>query len=100
MPRGVYQRKSASADKAPVVESAQVLTDTPVAATPSAPIPEPAAPMQDDRFIRGSVENMSGDLLKRYARQVGVMQRDIDGLSEDRLRQNCKAMIFAAMEED
>lgn len=99
MPRGVYSRKSAGAAQTPAVEASQVLTDTPAAAMPSAPIQEPAEPVQD-RFIRGSVENMSGDLLKRYAKQIGVMQRDIDGLSEDRLRQNCKAMIFATMEED
>lgn len=47
-----------------------------------------------------SVDDMSGDELKAYAAKVGVSQRDIDGLTEDRLRQNCKARIFTAMEDD
>ena len=47
-----------------------------------------------------SVDDMSGDELKTYAAKVGIAQRDIDGLTEDRLRQNCKARIFAAMDED
>lgn len=47
-----------------------------------------------------SVDDMSGDELKSYAAKVGVSQRDIDGLTEDRLRQNCKARIFSAMEDD
>ena len=47
-----------------------------------------------------SVDDMSGDELKAYAAEVGVSQRDIDGLTEDRLRQNCKARIFTAMEDD
>lgn len=47
-----------------------------------------------------SVDDMSGDELKAYAAKVGVSQRDIDGLTEDRLRQNCKARIFSAMEDD
>lgn len=47
-----------------------------------------------------SVDDMCGDELKAYAAKVGVSQRDIDGLTEDRLRQNCKARIFSAMEDD
>lgn len=123
MPRGVYQRKSADAADAavtkasskatspaeqssePLSQDALVLTQSPEAtaplATPISPVADvpPAAAPVDAGPIRGSVDDMSGDKLKRYAKQVGVMQRDIDGLSEDRLRQNCKAMIFAAMED-
>lgn len=128
MPRGVYQRKSADAavpavtkasgkatspadsPSEPLAQDALVLTHTPEAPVPLAPPispvadtpPASAAPVAvplDTSPIRGSVDDMSGDKLKRYAKQVGVMQRDIDGLSEDRLRQNCKAMIFAAMED-
>lgn len=47
-----------------------------------------------------SVDDMSGEELKAYAAKVGISQRDIDGLTEDRLRQNCKARIFTAMEDD
>jgi hypothetical protein len=128
MPRGVYQRKSADAaapavkkatskatspaeqSSQPLAQDALVLTHTPEADVPLAPPispvavtpPDSAAPVAvplDTSPIRGSVDDMAGDKLKRYAKQVGVMQRDIDGLSEDRLRQNCKAMIFAAMED-
>lgn len=47
-----------------------------------------------------SVDDMCGDELKAYAAKVGIQQRDIDGLTEDRLRQNCKVRIFSAMEDD
>lgn len=124
MPRGVYQRKSADAAEVavkkapskakspakkpskPLTQAALVLTQTPKAVMPLAPpispvvITPPAAVAPiDTGTIRGSVDDMSGDKLKRYAKQVGVQQRDIDGLTEDRLRQNCKAMIYAAMED-
>ncbi len=49
---------------------------------------------------RGSVDDMQGDALKAYARKVGIKERDIQGLSEDRLRQNIRAMIHAAMEDE
>lgn len=45
-----------------------------------------------------SVDLMSGDELKQYAAKVGISQRDIDGLTEDRLRQNCKVRIFESLE--
>lgn len=57
-------------------------------------------PVEREEPIRGSVDDMNGDRLRRYARQIGVHQRDVDGLTEDRLRQNCKLMLFAAIEED
>lgn len=39
------------------------------------------------------VDSMSGDDLKRYALKAGVVPRDVQGLSEDRLRQNVKLVI-------
>lgn len=74
----------------------------PVADVDSAPPPQsaiPVVPLEREEPIKGSVDDMSGDKLKRYARQIGISQRDVDGLTEGRLRQNCKAMIYAAMED-
>lgn len=45
------------------------------------------------------VDSLGGDELRQYARGLGISQRDVDGLSEDRLRQNCKARIFESMED-
>ena len=53
-----------------------------------------------DKNARGSVEDMSGEVLKAYARKVGIIERDIQGLSEDRLRQNIRAAIHVAMEDE
>ncbi len=36
---------------------------------------------------------MTGDDLRRYARKAGVTERDVMGLTEDRLRQNVKLVI-------
>lgn len=40
-----------------------------------------------------NVDSLSGDALKQYARRAGVCTRDIDCLTEDRLRQNVKLAI-------
>lgn len=57
----------------------------------------PAVPFidADERKPLGSldVDALSGEALKRYARRAGVGQRDVDGLTEDRLRQNVKLTI-------
>lgn len=87
----------------PVTHTQPVADVPPVADSDPAPAPTSAIPvvrLQREEPIRGAVENMSGETLKRYARQIGIQQRDVDNLTEDRLRQNCKAMIFAAMEDD
>ncbi len=39
------------------------------------------------------VDSLSGDVLKRYAKRAGVPARDIEHLTEDRLRQNVKLTI-------
>lgn len=39
------------------------------------------------------VDRLAGDDLKRYALKAGVVPRDVDGLTEDRLRQNVKLVI-------
>lgn len=76
------QRKSA--DKAPAGSATSLL----VAALPVA-----------DKNARGSVDDMQGIALQAYARKVGIIERDIQNLSEDRLRQNIRAAIYAAMED-
>ena len=52
-------------------------------------------PVQDGwRALRSAdIDRLAGDDLKQYARQAGVMARDVDGLSEDRLRQNVKVFV-------
>lgn len=40
-----------------------------------------------------NVDSLSGRALKEYARRAGVSARDVEGLTEDRLRQNTKILI-------
>jgi len=88
MPRGVYERKEGAQSPKPravaVKAPPAAVKTTAVAAV--APVPK-------------SVDAMSWAQLKVYARSIGIMQRDVDGLTEDRLRQNCKAVLFAALED-
>lgn len=64
----------------------------PVADPVSAPVSRD--PLQRARQING----MPTDELMAYAKQVGVPQRDIDGLSLDRLRQNCHLTVARLVE--
>ncbi len=41
-----------------------------------------------------SVDDMDADELKAYAKRIGISVRDIENLSIDRLRQNCKARLY------
>ena len=45
-----------------------------------------------------SVKDMAGEDLKAYARKVGISERDVTGLSESRLRQNCLVMAHENLE--
>lgn len=88
------QRKSA--DKKPAGESLSA-----IAAQTDLPIVEPLIadlPIAD-KNARGSVDDMQGMALQAYARKVGIIERDIQNLSEGRLRQNIRAAIYAAMED-
>jgi isopenicillin N synthase-like dioxygenase len=109
MPRGVYARKSAqqkTAGKGTVTAKAKAKAApkasklAAVATTPAAQLadaaPEPQFSVED---FRRPIDEMSGALLKAFARKVGIKQRDVDGLTEDRLRQNCKVMQLAALED-
>lgn len=68
----------------------------PVEAAPIMP-PVPAAsarPMKEPPLGSVDIASLSGQALKDYATRAGVPKRDIEALSEDRLRQN--TMLFIA----
>lgn len=48
--------------------------------------------------VSRSVADMTGDELKDHARKMGVSERDVIGLSESRLRQNCMVMIHEVLD--
>lgn len=48
--------------------------------------------------VTRSVKDMAGEVLKAHARKVGVSERDVVGLSESRLRQNCMVMEMENIE--
>ena len=67
---------------------------------PAAQVTQPAEqprrfdPLQRSRHIG----TMPVAELKAYAKQIGVRQRDIDELTDDRLRQNCMLTVNALVE--
>lgn len=68
---------------------------------PAAAPPRDAPPAARDgwRALRSTdIDSLAGDELKQYARAAGVMQRDVDGLTENRLRQNVKALVYEHLE--
>ena len=50
--------------------------------------------------VSRSISDMSGDVLKAHARKLGIQERDVSGLSEDRLRQNCMVMVNESLGDD
>lgn len=109
MPRGKYPRKSA-ADRANDQQAQPIAKEIPPVEMPQAPIPDDAIPVQlvSPEFVvtpsfyrnkRVAVDGIGGDNLKAYARSIGISQRDVDYLTEARLRQNCKARILDSMED-
>ena len=63
------------------------------------PLPLPLPSMRRDPLQRGrEIRTMPVAELKDYAKQIGVRQRDIDELTEDRLRQNCMLTVAALVE--
>lgn len=75
-----------------------------VAATPAPEGRIPVTFASIDVMRRGNnVREMAGDPLKDYARTLGITARDIDFLTEERLRQNCLLRLaerHAALMED
>lgn len=61
----------------------------------SAPV---ASPQPASFAISRSVHDLTGDELKAHARKIGVSERDVIGLSESRLRQNCLVMARENLE--
>lgn len=87
MPRGVKGSGPAKAPKkSPAVAQAKV--------APPPAIEPVAVPRQHEKPL-GSVhiDSLSGAELKAYARRAGVLPRDVENLTEDRLRQNTKLVI-------
>jgi hypothetical protein len=77
-----------------------------IATTPAAQLADPKAesPKEPERQFshldfRMSIDDMEPARLRAYARYLGILQRDVDGLTENRLRQNCKARVFASLED-
>lgn len=89
MPRGVRGSGKFHAAPSGVARLAAQAAIQPVAAS------VPPSYDLEDRKPLGSVhvDDLSGDALKRYARRAGVSQRDVESLTEDRLRQNTKLTI-------
>lgn len=126
MPRGVYERKSAQlaapeqSGVGPVASKKsakkRIRNRKPAAhksaATAATPPTVPAAvkePVQlvssallgtpDFKNKRVSIDAISFEELKAYAKFIGVSPRDIERLNEDRLRVNCKAHIYLQSED-
>lgn len=102
MPRGVP--KSGHRRKPSPKSTPQVAVAGP---KPVAP-PEAVAPAQPIAVARPGpvrsqdIDSLAGDTLRNYARSIGVSGRDCIGLTEDRLRQNCKLFLnehFQALSE-
>lgn len=70
------------------------------AAPPPAVVAEPVTqaepgPGERDSLQRGRrIDQMPEAELRRYARQIGISQRDAEGLTVERLRQNCTAQLY------
>ena len=82
-----------AASVSPAVAAALPEIQTAAQREPVAPAPS-RDPLQRSRDIG----TMTGADLKAYAKQIGVRQRDIDELTEDRLRQNCMLTVNALVE--
>lgn len=99
MPRGVKGSGKAKPTRKPQARAiapkppeaskppaAEVRAAAPKASSPFAPITEPPLASVD-------VDSLAGEALRKYARRAGVPQRDVDSLTDDRLKQNVKLTI-------
>lgn len=123
MPRGVYERKSAQLAAPEQSGVGSVLAETPAkkkrirnrkpahkSAVKPAPAPEqPPVTLVSAELLgtpdfsfknkRVSIEALTGAELKAYAKFIGVALRDIENLTEERLRVNCKVRVSQNMED-
>lgn len=63
----------------------------------------PLAPLNAAPLGSLDIDSLEGEALRTYALRAGVMPRDVQHLTEDRLRQNTKLVIanhFALLTED
>lgn len=101
MPRGVkaLPGKTKGVKASPLAKQAQPIKPPTPKKQPVVQLVVPAfvAPPAFYRNKRVAVDAIEGDELKAYARSLGITQRDVDGLTQDRLRQNCKARIADSM---
>jgi hypothetical protein len=111
MPRGVYTRPKAGKSK-PKAKTQALAKPKPSADAVAAPVShahapelvarvEAAEPIPPNfyRNVRVNIDTIAYPDLKVYARSIGIMQRDVDGLTEARLRQNCKARVLDAIDD-
>lgn len=102
MLRGATAKEAAPKNANPVLPPAkkgQSVARQPVNATSVVQLVAPDFVAQPTfyRNKRVAVDVIEGEELKAYARSLGITQRDVDGLTQDRLRQNCKARIAESM---
>ena len=73
---------------------------TPVVARPAQPIEQPAMVVRHHDPLQRSrdIATMPHDELRTYAKQIGIRARDIEDLTETRLRQNCMLTVTALVE--
>lgn len=79
--------KAAPKQMARAEPEAQARSPEPAAAS------SPLAPENTAPLASLDVDRLAGQALRTYARRAGVPQRDVDNLTEDRLRQNVKLTI-------
>lgn len=88
-PKPGFKRAAAA-----VVPAAVVPQAAPAAAGPA--LHDGARP---NAFRTGvNIDALAGDALRTYALQIGLTRRDAEGLSEERLRMNCKARLVDMIE--
>lgn len=101
MPRGVFTRKTAT-ERMSALGTSKLVAEV-QAPEKADPLP-PAAPVVQEptpyyHTKRINIDTVGFDELKLYANTIGILKRDIDSLTEARLRQNCKARVFQMMED-
>lgn len=98
MPRGVKgsgKAKPTRQQRVPIAVPPPAAQVAPVAVadTTIAQRRSPFAPANPAPLASVDVDSLAGDALRTYALRAGVSQRDVQNLTDDRLRQNVKLTI-------
>lgn len=96
MPRGVKGSGKAKHRPTRAVPPQASQQQPPQAQAAAAEPPRRVSPLAPDNpppLASVDVDSLAGAALKEYARRAGVPARDIQNLTEDRLRQNVKLTI-------